>query len=92
MPRRARGGVGQTVSFGGPKLQEQRWRPAEGEEGSGTRNDSGETQEYESCQNDMDEDEEELSFVPSAVSDSAGWREPKFVCKQAVQGRRLQVL
>ena len=41
-----------------------------------------ETLEYESCQlNDMDVDrdegKEELSVVPSAVSDSAGWHEPR---------------
>ena len=40
-------------------------------------------QEYESCQlfdMDMDENKEELSFVPIAVSSSAGWHEPKFMC------------
>ena len=46
------------------------------------RKDSAETQEYHSCQHndieaDMDEINEELSFVPSAVSDSAGWHEPR---------------
>ena len=46
---------------------------------------SADTQEYESCQQndmdvDMDENNEELSFVPSAVSDSAAWHEPKFMC------------
>ena len=44
------------------------------------RKESTETQEYKSCQqNDMevdrDEGMKELSFIPSAVSDSAGWRE-----------------
>ena len=39
------------------------------------------TQEYESCQqNDMEVDKDEgmveLSFIPSAVSGSAAWREP----------------
>ena len=28
----------------------------------------------------MDENKEEFSFVPSAVSDSAGWHEPRFMC------------
>ena len=48
------------------------------------------TQEYESFQqNDMEVDKEEgmeeLTFVPSAVSDSAGWHEPlrvKYMCDQ----------
>ena len=30
--------------------------------------------------NDMDVDMEELSFIPSAVSSSAGWHEPQFMC------------
>ena len=42
-------------------------------------------QECESCQqNDMevarDEGMEELSFVPSAVSDTAGWHKARFMC------------
>ena len=49
------------------------------------RKESADTQEYESCQqNDievvMHENKEELSFVPSAVSSSAGWHEPNFSC------------
>ena len=45
------------------------------------RTESVETKEYESCQqNDVEVDRDEslkkLSFVPGAVSDSAGWREP----------------
>ena len=45
------------------------------------RKESADTQEYESCQLndmdvDMDENEQELSFIPIAVSDSAGWLEP----------------
>ena len=46
---------------------------------------SAETQKYESCQqNDMEVDKDEntveMSFVASAVSDSAGWHEPSFMC------------
>ena len=42
---------------------------------------SSDTKEYESCQQnemevDRDENLEELNFVPSAMSVSAGWREP----------------
>ena len=38
---------------------------------------SADTQECESCQqNDVDVDKEELSFVPSSVGTSAGWRTP----------------
>ena len=49
------------------------------------RKELGDTLEYESRQqNDtdvgMDETKEELSFVASAVSDSAGWHAPKFKC------------
>ena len=49
------------------------------------RQESAETQEYESCQQkdmkvDTSENKEELSFVPSAVSDSPGWHEPRFMC------------
>ena len=49
------------------------------------RKESADTQVYESCQqNNMEvdwwEDKEELGFVPRAVSDSAGWCEPKFMC------------
>ena len=44
-----------------------------------------ETQEYESNRlDDMDLDTDvhkgELSFIPSAVSSSAGWNESKFMC------------
>ena len=44
------------------------------------RQESADTQEFESCQqNDMDVDvdanEEELSFIPNAVSVSAGWHQ-----------------
>ena len=51
------------------------------------RKESAGTQEYESChQNDMDldmdENKEELRFVPSTVSRSAGWHEPKFRCDE----------
>ena len=50
------------------------------------RKESADTKEYESCQLtdmdvDMDEHKEELIFVPSAVSSSAGWRAPKFMCQ-----------
>ena len=46
------------------------------------RNGSAVTQAYESCQVnhmdvDMDENQEQLSYIPSAVSSSAGWHEPK---------------
>ena len=49
------------------------------------RKESADTQEYEAhhvggMDVDMDESEEELIFVPSAVSDSAGWHELKFRC------------
>ena len=49
------------------------------------RKESAETQEYESCQQngtevDRDEGMEELSFVPSAVSDTAGWHERDKKC------------
>ena len=48
------------------------------------REESTDTRECESCQLKdmdvhMDENKEELSFVPSAVSDSAEWHEPKFM-------------
>ena len=54
------------------------------------RKESADTKEYESCQqNGMEVDEEEgmedLTFVPSAVSDWAGWHEPlrvKYMCDQ----------
>ena len=36
---------------------------------------------------DMHENMEELSIFPSAVSDSAEWHEPKFLCdRQCMQG------
>ena len=46
---------------------------------------SADTQEHESCQQneldvDRDEAQVEFCFVPSVVSDSAGWRESKFMC------------
>ena len=49
------------------------------------RKESADTQDYESCQwndmdVDMDENMEELSFIPSVVSSSAGWLEPQFMC------------
>ena len=49
------------------------------------RKESADTQEYEPCQQndmdvDMDENKEELRFVRSAVSDSAGWHEIKCRC------------
>ena len=34
---------------------------------------------------DMDENKEELSFAPSALSDSAGWHEPEFMCDRQCQ-------
>ena len=44
-----------------------------------------ETEECESCRRndmdvDMDENKEELSFIPSAVSSSAAWYEPQLRC------------
>ena len=49
------------------------------------RKESVDTQEYESCHlNDMgpymDENTEDMSFIPTAMSNSAGWHEPKFMC------------
>ena len=45
------------------------------------RKESAETQEYEFCQQmDRDEGKEELSSIPSAVNDSAGWHEPRSMC------------
>ena len=41
---------------------------------------------------DMDEHEEELSFIPIAVSSSAGWHDPKFMCDQALPETRSSVL
>ena len=49
------------------------------------------TLEFASCQlNDMDENKEELSFIPSAVSSSAGWREPQFMCDRQCPKKRFQ--
>ena len=47
------------------------------------RRESADTQECGSCQRndmdvDMDENKEELSFIPS-VNSSAGWYEPQFM-------------
>ena len=50
---------------------------------------------WRALQNDLenrDEDKEEMSFDPSAPSDSAGWYEPKFMSDKAVQEGRFQVL
>ena len=49
------------------------------------RKGSAETQEYESCQLsdmdvDMDENKEDLNFIHSALSSSAGWHGPKLMC------------
>ena len=59
------------------------------------RKESADTQEQESCQlNDMDVDmdeKEELSFVPSAVSRTAGWHEPKLVCDRQCREDGFQV-
>ena len=49
------------------------------------RKESADTHEYEAyhvdgVDVDVDESKEELSFVPSVVSDSVGWHEPKFRC------------
>ena len=49
------------------------------------RKESAHTQEYESCQQidmevDRGEDKEDMSFFPSALIESAGWYEPKFMC------------
>ena len=50
------------------------------------RKESADTQECESCQlNDMDENTENLSFIPSAVSGSAGWHELQFMCDRQCQ-------
>ena len=59
------------------------------------RRESADTQEYESCKlNDMDvhmdENKEEFSFIPSAVSSSAGWREPLFMCDRQRWKKRFQ--
>ena len=60
------------------------------------RNESADTQEYESCQLtdidvDMDENKEEWSFIPSAVSSSAGWHEPKFMCVRQCREEGFQI-
>ena len=39
---------------------------------------------------DMDENEEELSFIPSAVSTSACWYEPHFTCDRQCQKKRFK--
>ena len=79
VPGRARGRCSPDGFAWGPKLHELRWRLAEEEEA--VWNASVETQEYESCQqHDMGVDKEKLSFVPSAVSDTDEWHEPKFMC------------
>ena len=59
------------------------------------RKEWAETQEYESCQQndmnvDVDENKEELSFIPSAVSSLAGWHEPKFVCDRQCREKEFQ--
>ena len=39
---------------------------------------------------DVDENKEELSFIPSAVSSLAGWHEPKFVCDRQCREKGFQ--
>ena len=75
------GGLGVEVSLGGQSSMSSAGGPQKEEE---LRKEAPETEECAPCQqNDvgvaMDEDKEALSLVPSAVSDSADWREPKFM-------------
>ena len=61
------------------------------------REQSADAQEYEWCQEkdmdvEVDENKEELSFIPSAVSSSAGWHEPQFMCDRRMPAGRFQVL
>ena len=61
------------------------------------RKESADTQEYESCQLtdmdvDMDENKEEWSFIPSAVSSSAGWHEPKLMCDRQCREEGFKLL
>ena len=49
------------------------------------RKESADTQEHESCwlndvEVDIDENQEESSFVPRVVRELAGWYEPKSMC------------
>ena len=72
------GGVG--VNWKGP-CGDQSAGASQKKRNAVVRTESVETKEYESCQqNDVEVDRDEslkkLSFVPGAVSDSAGWREP----------------
>ena len=86
-------GVGQKVSLG----DQNNMNSAGGyqkERDAAVRKESAEMQENESCQhNDMEVDRDkgkELSFVPTAVSDGAGWHEPRFVCDRQCRKRRLR--
>ena len=38
---------------------------------------------------DTDENKDELSFMPSAVSSSTGWHEPKFMCDRQCQQEKF---
>ena len=40
----------------------------------------------------MDENKEELNFIPSAVSSSAGLYEPQFVCDRQCREKEVPVL
>ena len=54
------------------------------------RKESANTLEHESRQlNDMDENKEELSFIPSAVS---SWHEPKLICDRQCWKKGLQYM
>ena len=53
------------------------------------RKESAETQKYDSHKPkdmdvDIDENKEEVSFVPSAACDSAGWHEPRLRCDRVI--------
>ena len=82
------------------------WRTSEGDQrgvrsGGGShkavvRKESENTQGYQSCQlNDkdvgMDEDKEEPTFIPSAVSKTAGWHAPKVMCDRQCHKESFQV-
>ena len=59
------------------------------------RKESADTQECETCQQndmdvDVDVDKEEFSFVLLAVSCSAGWHEPKFMCDKQCREQGFQ--
>ena len=40
----------------------------------------------------MDENKEELNFIPSAVSSSAGWYEPQFMCDRQCREKEVPAL